>query len=167
MKRKLLVVLLTCAMLSSCGVNNVGNNGTHIKNGDSEVSIGKDGITAKNGDSEAKIGKDGIIAKNGDSEANVNAEGVKVQNGLDLDGEDPSTKEKRKNNVFLDEDKIFDMELKENSLDKDDIKNWEIKLDKQSQTYTVKYNALHQKRENERDAVTGQLLKGMTSPTSR
>ncbi|MDU7164598.1 hypothetical protein [Finegoldia magna] len=167
MKRKLLVVLLTCAMLSSCGVNNVGNNGTHIKNGDSEVSIGKDGITAKNGDSEAKIGKDGIIAKNGDSEANVNAEGVKVQNGLDLDGEDPSTKEKRKNNVFLDEDKIFDMELKENSLDKDDIKNWEIKLDKQSQTYTVKYNALHQKRENERDAVTGQLLKGMTSPASR
>ena len=167
MKRKLLVVLLTCAMLSSCGVNNVGNNGTHIKNGDSEVSIGKDGITAKNGDSEAKIGKDGIIAKNGDSEANVNAEGVKVQNGLDLDGEDPSTKEKRKNNVFLDEDKIFDMELKENSLDKDDIKNWEIKLDRQSQTYTVKYNALHQKRENERDAVTGQLLKGMTSPASR
>ena len=167
MKRKLLVVLLTCAMLSSCGVNNVGNNGTHIKNGDSEVSIGKDGITAKNGDSEAKIGKDGIIAKNGDSEANVNAEGVKVQNGLDLDGEDPSTKEKRKNNVFLDEDKIFDMELKENSLDKDDIKNWEIKLDKQSQTYTVKYNALHQKRENERDAVTGQLLKGMTSQASR
>lgn len=167
MKRKLLVVLLTCAMLSSCGVNNVGNNGTHIKNGDSEVSIGKDGIIAKSGDSEAKIGKDGIIAKNGDSEANVNAEGVKVQNGLDLEGEDQVTKEKRKNNVFLDEDKIFDMELKENYLDKDDIKNWEIKLDKQSQTYTIKYNALHQRHENERDAVTGQLLKGMTSPTSR
>lgn len=167
MKRKLLVVLLTCAMLSSCGVNNVGNNGTHIKNGDSEVSIGKDGIIAKSGDSEAKIGKDGIIAKNGDSEANVNAEGVKVQNGLDLEGEDQVTKEKRKNNVFLDEDKIFDMELKENYLDKDDIKNWEIKLDKQSKTYTIKYNALHQKHENERDAVTGHLLKGMTSPTSR
>ena len=117
MKRKLLVVLLTCAMLSSCGVNNVGNNGTHIKNGDSEVSIGKDGITAKNGD----------------SEANLSAEGVKVQNGLDLEGEDPVTKEKRKNNIFLDEDKIKDMELKENDLDKDDIKNWEIKLDKRTQ----------------------------------
>ena len=49
----------------------------------------------------------------------------------------------------------------------DDIKDWEIKLDKQSQTYTVKYTALHQRHENERDAVTGQLLKGMTSPTSR
>ena len=170
MKRKLLVVLLALAMLSSCGVNNVRNsteNGMHMKNGDAEVSIGKDGIIAKSGDSEAKIGKDGIIAKNGNSEANVSAEGVKVQNGLDLDGEDPVTKEKRKNNVFLDEDKIFEMELKENSLDKDDIKNWEIKLDKQSQTYTVKYTALHQRHENERDAVTGQLLKGMTSPASR
>ena len=175
MKRKLLVVLLACVMLSSCGVKNVGNtgvktsgeNGIHIKNGDSEVSIGKDGIVAKNGDSEANIGKDGIIAKNGDSEANVSSDGVKVQNGLDLEGEDPVTKEKRKNNVFLDEDKIFEMELKENSLDKDDIKNWEIKLDKQSQTYTVKYTALHQRHENERDAVTGQLLKGMTSPASR
>lgn len=167
MKRKLLVLLLACAMLSSCGVNNVGNNGIHMKNGDAEVSIGKDGIIAKSGDSEAKIGKDGIIAKNGDSEANVSAEGVKVQNGLDLEGEDPVTKEKRKNNVFLDEDKIFEMEIKENSLDKDDIKDWEIKLDKQSQTYTVKYNALHHRHENERDAVTGQLLKGMTSPTSR
>ncbi|MCC2717635.1 hypothetical protein [Finegoldia magna] len=167
MKRKLLVLLLACAMLSSCGVNNVGNNGIHMKNGDAEVSIGKDGIIAKSGDSEAKIGKDGIIAKNGDSEANVSAEGVKVQNGLDLEGEDPVTKEKRKNNVFLDEDKIFEMEIKENSLDKDDIKDWEIKLDKESQTYTVKYNALHHRHENERDAVTGQLLKGMTSPTSR
>ena len=167
MKRKLLVLLLACAMLSSCGVNNVGNNGIHMKNGDAEVSIGKDGIIAKSGDSEAKIGKDGIIAKNGDSEANVSAEGVKVQNGLDLEGEDPVTKEKRKNNVFLDEDKIFEMELKENYLNKDDIKNWEIKLDKQSQTYTIKYTALHQRHENERDAVTGQLLKGMTSPTSR
>lgn len=167
MKRKLLVVLLACVMLSSCGVNNVGNNGIHMKNGDAEVSIGKDGIIAKSGDSEAKIGKDGIIAKNGDSEANVSAEGVKVQNGLDLEGEDPVTKEKRKNNVFLDEDKIFEMEIKENSLDKDDIKDWEIKLDKESQTYTVKYNALHHRHENERDAVTGQLLKGMTSPTSR
>ena len=46
MKRKLLVVLLACAMLSSCGVKNVGNTGVktsgedgiHIKNGDSEVS---------------------------------------------------------------------------------------------------------------------------------
>ena len=170
MKRKLLVVLLACVMLSSCGVKNVGNsgdNGMHMKNGDAEVSIGKDGITAKNGDSEAKIGKDGIIAKNGDSEANVSAEGVKVQNGLDLDGEDPETKEKRKNNVFLDENKIKEMELKENYLDKDDIENWEIKLDKQSQTYTIKYNALHQKHENERDAVTGQLLKGMTAAVSR
>ena len=63
MKRKLLVLLLACAMLSSCGVNNVGNNGIHMKNGDAEVSIGKDGIIAKSGDSEAKIGKDGIIAK--------------------------------------------------------------------------------------------------------
>ena len=167
MKRKLLVLLLACAMLSSCGVNNVGNNGIHMKNGDAEVSIGKDGIIAKSGDSEAKIGKDGIIAKNGDSEANVSAEGVKVQNGLDLEGEDPVTKEKRKNNVFLDEDKIKEMELKENYLEKDDIKDWEIKLDKQSQTYTIKYNALHQRHENERDAVTGQLLKGMTSPASR
>ncbi|MDU5587782.1 MAG: hypothetical protein E6045_04100 [Finegoldia magna] len=175
MKRKLLVVLLACAMLSSCGVKNVGNTGVktsgedgiHIKNGDSEVSIGKDGIIAKNGDSEANIGKDGIVAKNGDSEANVSAEGVKVQNGLDLDGEDPVTKEKRKNNVFLDEDKIFEIELKENYLNKDDIENWEIKLDKESQTYTVKYSALHQRHENERDAVTGKLLKGMTSPTSR
>ena len=175
MKRKLLVVLLACAMLSSCGVKNVGNTGTrtsgengiHIKNGDSEVSIGKDGINAKNGDSEAKIGKDGIVAKNGDSEANVSKDGVKVQNELDLEGEDPVTKEKRKNNVFLDEDKIVEMELKENYLEKKDIKDWEIKLDKQSQTYTIKYNALHQKHENERDAVTGQLLKGMTAPTSR
>lgn len=175
MKRKLLLVLLAFAMLSSCGVKNVGNTGVktsgedgiHIKNGDSEVSIGKDGIVAKNGDSEANIGKDGIIAKNGDSEANVSTDGVKVQNGLDLEGEDPVTKEKRKNNVFLDEDKIFEMEIKENSLDKDDIKDWEIKLDKESQTYTVKYSALHQRHENERDAVTGKLLKGMTSPTSR
>ena len=175
MNRKLLVLLLACAMLSSCGVKNVGNTGVktsgedgiHIKNGDSEVSIGKDGIIAKSGDSEAKIGKDGIVAKNGDSEANVSKDGVKVQNGLDLEGEDPETKEKRKNNVFLDEDKIFEMEIKENSLDKDDIKDWEIKLDKESQTYTVKYNALHHRHENERDAVTGQLLKGMTSPTSR
>ena len=175
MKRKLLLVLLACAMLSSCGVKNIGNTGVktseedgiHIKNGDSEVSIGKDGIIAKSGDSEANIGKDGIIAKNGDSEANVSTDGVKVQNGLDLEGEDPETKEKRKNNVFLDEDKIFEMEIKENSLDKDDIKDWEIKLDKESQTYTVKYNALHQRHENERDAVTGQLLKGMTSPASR
>ena len=154
MKRKLLVVLLACAMLSSCGVNNVRNsteNGMHMKNGDAEVSIGKDGI----------------IAKNGDSEANVSKDGVKVQNGLDLEGEDPETKEKRKNNVFLDEDKIVEMELKENYLEKEDIKDWEIKLDKQSQTYTVKYTALHQRHENERDAVTGQLLKGMTSPTSR
>ena len=175
MKRKLLVVLLACAMLSSCGVKNVGNTGVktsgedgiHIKNGDSEVSIGKDGIIAKNGDSEANIGKDGIVAKNGDSEANVSKDGVKVQNGLDLEGEDPVTKEKRKNNVFLDEDKIFEIELKENYLNKDDIENWEIKLDKESQTYTVKYSALHQRHENERDAVTGKLLKGMTSPTSR
>ena len=175
MKRKLLVVLLACVMLSSCGVKNVGNTGVktsgedgiHIKNGDSEVSIGKDGINAKNGDSEAKIGKDGIVAKNGDSEANVSKDGVKVQNGLDLEGEDPETKEKRKNNVFLDEDKIKEMELKENYLEKDDIENWEIKLDKQSQTYTIKYNALHQKHENERDAVTGRLLKGMTSGVSR
>ena len=175
MKRKLLLVLLACAMLSSCGVKNVGNTGVktsgedgiHMKNGDAEVSIGKDGITAKNGDSEAKIGKDGIIAKNGDSEANVSKDGVKVQNGLDLEGEDPVIKEKRKNNVFLDENKIVDMELKENYLKKDDIKDWEIKLDKQSQTYTIKYKALHQKHENERDAVTGQLIKGMTSPTSR
>lgn len=175
MKRKLLVVLLACAMLSSCGVKNVGNtgvktsgeNGIHIKNGDSEVSIGKDGINAKNGDSEANISKDGIVAKNGDSEANVSKDGVKVQNGLDLEGEDPETKEKRKNNVFLDEDKIMEMELKENYLEKDDIKDWEIKLDKQSQTYTIKYNALHQKHENERDAFTGKLLKGMTAPTSR
>lgn len=170
MKRKLLVVLLACVMLSSCGVNNVGNsgdNGMHMKNGDAEVSIGKDGITAKNGDSEAKIGKDGIIAKNGDSEANVSKDGVKVQNGLDLEGEDPETKEKRKNNVFLDEDKIKEMELKENYLEKDDIKDWEIKLDKQSQTYTIKYNALHQRHENERDAVTGKLLKGMTAAVSR
>lgn len=175
MKRKLLLVLLAFAMLSSCGVKNVGNtgvktsgeNGIHIKNGDSEVSIGKDGINAKNGDSEAKIGKDGIVAKNGDSEANVSKDGVKVQNGLDLEGEDPETKEKRKNNVFLDEDKIKEMELKENYLEKEDIKDWKIKLDKQSQTYTIKYKALHQKYENERDAVTGQLLKVMTSPTSR
>ena len=151
MKRKLLVLLLACAMLSSCGVNNVGNNGIHMKNGDAEVSIGKDGI----------------IAKNGDSEANVSAEGVKVQNGLDLEGEDPVTKEKRKNNVFLDEDKIKEMELKENYLEKNDIKDWEIKLDKQSQTYTIKYNALHHRHENERDAVTGHLLKGMTSAVSR
>lgn len=175
MKRKLLLVLLACAMLSSCGVKNVGNtgvktsgeNGIHIKNGDSEVSIGKDGIIAKNGDSEANIGKDGIVAKNGDSEANVSTDGVKVQNGLDLEGEDPVTKEKRKNNVFLDEDKIKEMEIKENYLEKEDIKDWEIKLGKQSQTYTIKYKALHQKYENERDAVTGQLLKVMTSPTSR
>ena len=133
----------------------------------SEVSIGKDGINAKNGDSEAKIGKDGIVAKNGDSEANVSKDGVKVQNGLDLEGEDPVTKEKRKNNVFLDEDKIKEMELKENYLEKEDIKDWEIKLDKESQTYTIKYKALHQKYENERDAVTGHLLKGMTYPASR
>ena len=159
MKRKLLVVLLACVMLSSCGVKNVGNTGVKTS--------GEDGIHMKNGDEEVSIGKDGITAKNGDSEANVSAEGVKVQNGLDLDGEDPATKEKRKNNVFLDEDKIKEMELKENYLEKEDIKDWEIKLDKQSQTYTVKYNALHQKHENERDAVTGQLLKGMTSPTSR
>ena len=159
MKRKLLLVLLACAMLSSCGVKNVGNTGVKTS--------GEDGIHIKNGDSEVSIGKDGIIAKNGDSEANVSTDGVKVQNGLDLEGEDPVTKEKRKNNVFLDEDKIFEMELKENSLDKDDIKDWEIKLDKESQTYTVKYNALHQRHENERDSVTGQLLKGMTSPTSR
>ena len=47
MKRKLLVVLLACAMLSSCGVKNVGNtgvktsgeNGIHIKNGDSMEKI--------------------------------------------------------------------------------------------------------------------------------
>ena len=175
MKRKLLVVLLACAMLSSCGVKNVGNTGVknsgedgiHIKNGDSEVSIGKDGIIAKNGDSEANIGKDGIVAKNGGSEANISKDGVKVQNALDLEGEDAATKEKRKNNVFLDEDKIMEMELKENYLEKEDIKDWEIKLDKQSQTYTIKYKALHQRHENERDAVTGQLLKGMTAPTSR
>lgn len=159
MKRKLLVVLLACVMLSSCGVKNVGNTGVKTS--------GEDGIHIKNGDSEVSIGKDGIIAKNGDSEANVSTDGVKVQNGLDLEGEDPETKEKRKNNVFLDEDKIVEMELKENYLEKEDIKDWEIKLDKQSQTYTVKYTALHQRHENERDAVTGKLLKGMTSPTSR
>ena len=90
-----------------------------------------------------------------------------MQNGLDLEGEDPVTKEKRKNNVFLDEDKIKEMELKENYLEKEDIKDWEIKLDKESQTYTIKYKALHQKYENERDAVTGQLLKVMTSAVSR
>ena len=175
MKRKLLLVLLAFAMLSSCGVKTVGNTGVktsgedgiHIKNGDSEVSIGKDGIIAKSGDSEANIGKDGIVAKNGDSEANVRTDGVKVQNALDLEGEDPVTKEKRKNNVFLDEDKIMEMELKENYLEKDDIKDWEIKLDKESQTYSIKFKALNQKHENERDAVTGQLLKGMTAPTSR
>lgn len=159
MKRKLLLVLLACVMLSSCGVKNVGNTGVKTS--------GEDGIHIKNGDSEVSIGKDGIIAKNGDSEANVSKDGVKVQNGLDLEGEDPETKEKRKNNVFLDEDKIKEMELKENYLEKEDIKDWEIKLDKQSQTYTIKYKALHQKYENERDAVTGQLLKVMTSPTSR
>ncbi len=159
MKRKLLVVLLAFAMLSSCGVKNVGN--TAVK------TSGEDGIHIKNGDSEVSIGKDGIIAKNGDSEANVSTDGVKVQNGLDLEGEDPVTKEKRKNNVFLDEDKIKEMELKENYLEKEDIKDWEIKLDKQSQTYTIKYNALHQRHENERDAVTGHLLKGMTSAVSR
>ena len=67
----------------------------------------------------------------------------------------------------MDEAKIKEMEIKENYLEKDDIKDWEIKLDKQSQTYTIKYNALHQKYENERDAVTGQLLKVMTSAVSR
>ena len=159
MKRKLLVVLLACAMLSSCGVKNVGNTGVKTS--------GEEGIHIKNGDSEVSIGKDGIIAKNGDSEANVSIDGVKVQNGLDLEGEDPVTKEKRKNNVFLDEDKIKEMELKENYLEKEDIKDWEIKLDKESQTYTIKYKALHQKYENERDAVTGQLLKVMTSAVSR
>ena len=159
MKRKLLVVLLACVMLSSCGVKNVGNTGVKTS--------GEDGIHIKNGDSEVSIGKDGIIAKNGDSEANVSIDGVKVQNGLDLEGENPVTKEKRKNNVFLDEDKIKEMELKENYLEKEDIKDWEIKLDKQSQTYTIKYKALHQKYENERDAVTGQLLKVMTSAVSR
>ena len=159
MNRKLLLVLLACAMLSSCGVKNVGNTGTRTS--------GENGIHIKNGDSEVSIGKDGIIAKNGDSEANVSTDGVKVQNGLDLEGEDPVTKEKRKNNVFLDEDKIMEMELKENSLEKDDMKDWEIKLDKQSQTYTIKYNALHHRHENERDAVTGHLLKGMTSAVSR
>ena len=159
MKRKLLVVLMACAMLSSCGVKNVGNTGVKTS--------GEDGIHIKNGDSEVSIGKDGIIAKNGDSEANVSIDGVKVQNGLDLEGEDPETKEKRKNNVFLDEAKIKEMEIKENYLEKEDIKDWEIKLDKESQTYTIKYKALHQKYENERDAVTGQLLKVMTSPTSR
>ena len=159
MKRKLLVVLLACAMLSSCGVKNVGNTGVKTS--------GEDGIHIKNGDSEVSIGKDGIIAKNGDSEANVSIDGVKVQNGLDLEGEDPETKEKRKNNVFLDEAKIKEMEIKENYLEKEDIKDWEIKLDKESQTYTIKYKALHQKYENERDAVTGQLLKVMTSAVSR
>ena len=159
MKRKLLVVLLACVMLSSCGVKNVGNTGVKTSE--------EDGIHIKNGDSEVSIGKDGIIAKNGDSEANVSTDGVKVQNGLDLEGEDPVTKEKRKNNVFLDEDKIKEMELKENYLEKEDIKDWEIKLDKESQTYTIKYNALNQKHENERDAVTGHLLKGMTSAISR
>lgn len=159
MKRKLLLVLLAFAMLSSCGVKNVGNTGVKTS--------GEDGIHIKNGDSEVSIGKDGIIAKNGDSEANVSTDGVKVQNGLDLEGEDPVTKEKRKNNVFLDEAKIKEMELKENYLEKDDIKDWEIKLDKQSQTYTIKYKALHQRHENERDAVTGHLLKGMTSAVSR
>ena len=42
MKRKLLVVLLACAMLSSCGVNNAKNsteNGIHMKNGDSMEKI--------------------------------------------------------------------------------------------------------------------------------
>ena len=42
MKRKLLVVLLACAMLSSCGVNNARNsteNGIHMKNGDSMEKI--------------------------------------------------------------------------------------------------------------------------------
>lgn len=159
MKRKLLVVLMACAMLSSCGVKNVGNTGVKTS--------GEDGIHIKNGDSEVSIGKDGIIAKNGDSEANVSIDGVKVQNGLDLEGEDPETKEKRKNNVFLDEAKIKEMEIKENYLEKEDIKDWEIKLDKESQTYTIKYKALHQKYENERDAVTGQLLKVMTSAVSR
>ncbi|MDU7501479.1 MAG: hypothetical protein E7K75_02825 [Finegoldia magna] len=159
MKRKLLVVLLACAMLSSCGVKNVGNTGVKTS--------GENGIHIKNGDSEVSIGKDGIIAKNGDSEANVSTDGVKVQNGLDLEGEDPETKEKRKNNVFLDEAKIKEMEIKENYLEKEDIKDWEIKLDKESQTYTIKYKALHQKYENERDAVTGQLLKVMTSAVSR
>ena len=159
MKRKLLLVLLACAMLSSCGVKNVGNTGVKTS--------GEDGIHIKNGDSEVSIGKDGIIAKNGDSEANVSIDGVKVQNGLDLEGEDPETKEKRKNNVFLDEAKIKEMEIKENYLEKEDIKDWEIKLDKESQTYTIKYKALHQKYENERDAVTGQLLKVMTSAVSR
>lgn len=159
MKRKLLVVLLACAMLSSCGVKNVGNTGVKTS--------GEDGIHIKNGDSEANISTDGIVAKNGDSEANVSTDGVKVQNGLDLEGEDPETKEKRKNNVFLDEDKIKEMELKENYLEKDDIKDWEMKLDKESQTYSIKFKALNQKHENERDAVTGQLLKGMTAPTSR
>ena len=67
----------------------------------------------------------------------------------------------------MDEDKIKEMELKENYLEKEDIKDWEIKLDKESQTYTIKYKALHQKYENERDAVTGQLLKVMTSAVSR
>ena len=86
---------------------------------------------------------------------------------MDLEGEDPETKEKRKNNVFLDEAKIKEMEIKENYLEKEDIKDWEIKLDKESQTYTIKYKALHQKYENERDAVTGQLLKVMTSAVSR
>ena len=90
-----------------------------------------------------------------------------MQNGIYLEGEDTETKEKRKNNVFFDENKIMEMELKENYLEKEDIKDLEIKLDKQSQTYTIKYNALHQRHENERDAVTGQLLKGMTSPASR
>ena len=159
MKRKLLLVLLAFAMLSSCGVKNVGNTGVKTSR--------EDGIHIKNGDSEVSIGKDGIIAKNGDSEANVSIDGVKVQNGLDLEGEDPETKEKRKNNVFLDEAKIKEMEIKENYLEKEDIKDWEIKLDKQSQTYTIKYKALHQKYENERDAVTGQLLKVMTSAVSR
>lgn len=159
MKRKLLLVLLAFAMLSSCGVKNVGNTGVKTS--------GEDGIHIKNGDSEVSIGKDGIIAKNGDSEANIGKDGVKVQNALDLEGEDAATKEKRKNNVFLDEDKIKEMELKENYLEKEDIKDWEIKLDKQSQTYTIKYNALHQRHENERDAVTGKLLKGMTSAVSR
>ena len=53
MKRRLLLVLLACAMLSSCGVKTVGNTGVKTS--------GEDGIHIKNGDSMEKILKVMII----------------------------------------------------------------------------------------------------------
>ncbi len=156
MKKKLIVVLLACALLSSCGV--------HVKNADSEVSVGKDGIIVKGKDGNVNVDSNGVKVENKDNDINVDSDGVKVESKAYKIDDDEATKERRKNNDFITKEEILKKELKEGGIEKKDISDLEIKLDKKEQTYTLKYKSFNQKNTSVRDAINGKIIKKIVAP---